>query len=156
MSHRSQQAYNKVEEMSNELLEFDRMKDEFLVKTSHELGTPLHGIMNLSQSLLEGAEGPLRKQQQESVILIHSVSRRLAGLVKELLFISKIKQGEMLIIPRPIDIRIIEEVLNEIAYVMPPIQSVQLVNAIPADLPLVYTDEQKLKQVFFNLIYNAN
>ncbi|MNI22683.1 Aerobic respiration control sensor protein ArcB [compost metagenome] len=155
MNHRSQQAYNKVEELSNELLEFDRMKDEFLVKTSHELGTPLHGIMNLSQSLLEGVEGPLKRKQQESVILIHSVSRRLAGLVKDLLFISKIKQGEVSFTSRPIEIRIIEEVLAEIAYVMPPAMPVQLINTIPENLPLVYTDEQKLKQVFFNLIYNA-
>ncbi|OAB42407.1 hypothetical protein PGLA_12085 [Paenibacillus glacialis] len=155
MSHRSQQAYNKVEELSKELLEFDRMKDDFLVKTSHELGTPLHGIINLSQSLLEGVEGPLKRKQQESVILIHSVSRRLAGLVKDLLFISKIKQGEVSFTSRPIEIRIIEEVLAEIAYVMPPTLPVQLINTIPENLPLVYTDEQKLKQVFFNLIYNA-
>ncbi len=155
LSHRSQQAYNKVEELSNELLEFDRMKDEFLVKTSHELGTPLHGIMNLSQSLLEGVEGPLKRKQQESVILIHSVSRRLAGLVKDLSFISKIKQGEVSYTSKPIEIRIVEEVLAEIAYVMPPAPPVQLINKIPANLPLVYTDEQKLKQVFFNLIYNA-
>ncbi|QTH40697.1 response regulator [Cohnella sp. LGH] len=155
LSHRSQQAYNKVEEMSNELLEFDRMKDEFLVKTSHELGTPLHGIMNLSQSLLEGVEGPLKRKQQESAILIHSVSRRLAGLVKDLSFISKIKRGEVSFTAKPIDIRMVEEVLAEIAYVMPPSPSVQIINKIPANLPLVYTDEQKLKQVFFNLIYNA-
>ncbi|MFC4598776.1 ATP-binding protein [Cohnella hongkongensis] len=155
LSHRSQQAYNKVEELSNELLEFDRMKDEFLVKTSHELGTPLHGIMNLSQSLLEGVEGPLKKRQQESAILIHSISRRLAGLVKDLSFISKIKRGEVSFTSKPIEIRIVEEVLAEIAYVMPPAPTVQLINKIPANLPLVYTDEQKLKQVFFNLIYNA-
>ncbi len=155
LSHRSQQAYNKVEEMSNELLEFDRMKDEFLVKTSHELGTPLHGIMNLSQSLLEGVEGPLKRNQQESAILIHSVSRRLAGLVKDLSFISKIKRGEISFTAKPIDIRMVEEVLAEIAYVMPPSPAVQIVNNIPANLPLIYADEQKLKQVFFNLIYNA-
>ncbi|MDT9725328.1 response regulator [Xylanibacillus composti] len=155
MSHRSQQAYNDIEKLSAELLEFDRIKDEFLVKTSHELGTPLHSIMNLSQSLLEGVEGPLKKKQQENVILIHSVSKRLASLVKDLLYISKIKQGEVLITSKPIEIRIIEEVLDEVAYLMPPAHPVQLINAIPENLPLVYTDGQKLKQVFFNLIYNA-
>ncbi|MBP1992975.1 ATP-binding protein [Paenibacillus eucommiae] len=155
LSHRSQQAYNKAEKLSNELLKFDRIKDEFLVKTSHELGTPLHGIMNLSQSLLEGVEGPLKRKQQENVILIHSASRRLAGLVKDLSFISKIKQGEVSFTSRPIEIRIVEEVLAEIAYVMPPAPPVQLINKIPENLPLVHTDEQKLKQVFFNLIYNA-
>src|SRR5690606_32743223 len=65
MSHRSQQAFNRVEELSDELLLYDRLKDEFLAKTSHELGTPLNGIINLSQSLMEGVEGPLKKQQQE-------------------------------------------------------------------------------------------
>ncbi|QMV41310.1 sensor histidine kinase [Cohnella cholangitidis] len=126
LSHRSQQAYNKVEEMSNELLEFDRMKDEFLVKTSHELGTPLHGIMNLSQSLLEGVEGPLKRKQQESAILIHSVSRRLAGLVKDLSFISKIKRGEVSFTAKPIDIRMVEEVLAEIAMSCPPLRLFKL------------------------------
>lgn len=87
--------------------------------------------------------------------MIHSVSRRLAGLVKDLLFISRIKQGEVPFTSRPIEIRIIEEVLAEIAYVIPPTLPVQLINMIPENLPLVYTDEQKLKQVLFNLIYNA-
>ncbi|WP_214626994.1 ATP-binding protein [Paenibacillus agaridevorans] len=155
MSHRSQQAFKRVEELSSELLVFDRMKDEFLVKTSHELGTPLHGIINLSRSLMEGVEGPLKKQQQESVILINSVGRRLAGLVEDLSFVSRIKQGEVSIVSRPIQIRIVEEVLDEIAYVMQPAQQVQIVNKIPNDMPLVYMEEQKLKQIFFNLIYNA-
>lgn len=155
MSHRSQQAFHRVEELSEELLVYDRLKDEFLAKTSHELGTPLHGIINLSQSLMEGMEGPLKKQQQESIILINTVGKRLASLVKDFLFVSKIKQGETQIAPKPINIHLVEEVLAEIVYIMPPIQPVQLINDIPSDLPLVYVDEQKLKQVFFNLTYNA-
>lgn len=155
MSHRSQQAFNRVEELSSELLVFDRLKDEFLVKTSHELGTPLHGIINLSRSLMEGVEGPLKKRQQESVILINSVGRRLAGLVEDLSFISRIKQGEVSIVSRPIQIRVVEEVLSEIAYVMQSAQQVQIINKIPNPMPLIYMEEQKLKQIFFNLIYNA-
>lgn len=155
MSYRSQQAFHRVEELSEELLVYDRLKDEFLAKTSHELGTPLHGIINLSQSLMEGVEGPLKKQQQESIILINTVGKRLASLVKDLLFVSKIKQGETQMAPKPINIHLVEEVLAEMSYIIPPTQSVQLINDIPSELPLVYVDEQKLKQVFFNLLYNA-
>lgn len=155
MSHRSQQAFYKVEELSEELLVYDKLKDEFLAKTSHELSTPLHGIINLSQSLMEGVEGPLKKQQQESVILIHSVGKRLANVVKDLLFVSKIKEGKISIAPRPLHIRIVEEVLAEMEYLMPPTRLVKLINEIPKNLPLVYVDEQKLKQIIFNLLYNA-
>lgn len=155
MSRRSQQAFTRIEELSSELLVFDRMKDEFLVKTSHELGTPLHSIINLSRSLLEGVEGPLKKQQQESIILIHSVGRRLAGLVEDLSFVSRIKQGEISIVSRPIHIGVVQDVIDEIAYVVPPAHQVQIINKIPDQLPLIYMEEQKLKQVFFNLIYNA-
>lgn len=155
MNYRSQKAFHKVEELSEELLVYDKLKDEFLAKTSHELRTPLHVILNLSQSLMEGVEGPLKKQQQESVILIHKVGRRLANLVNDLLFISKIKKGEISIISRPINIYIVEDILAELTYLISAEHPVEIVNNIPKDLPLVYTDEQRLKQVFFNLIHNA-
>jgi len=155
MSYRSQQAFKRVEELSDELLLYDRLKDEFLAKTSHELATPLHGIINLSQSLIEGIEGPLRKEQQESVILINTVGRRLASLVEELLFVSQIKKEELILVSTPIHIRIVEDVINEIIHIMPRGQNVQLINNITSDLPLIYMDEQKLKQVFLNLLYNA-
>jgi len=155
MSHRYQVAFKRVEGLSEELLLYDRLKDEFLVKTSHELSTPLHGIINLSKSLMEGIEGPLRRQQQENVILIHNVGKRLASIVEDLLFVSNIKDGDMRTVARPVNINIVEEVLAEMSFLVSPMQQVSLVNNASNNLPLIYIDEQKLKQVFFNLIYNA-
>lgn len=155
MGHRYQAAFNRVEGLSEELLLYDRLKDEFLVKTSHELSTPLHGIINLSKSLMEGIEGPLKRQQQENVILIHNVGKRLASLVEDLLFVSNIKKGEVRIAARPVNINIVEEVLAEMNYLISPVQQLTLINNVARDLPLIFIDEQKLKQVFFNLIYNA-
>ena len=155
MSHRYQTAFKRVEGLSEELLLYDRLKDEFLVKTSHELSTPLHGIINLSKSLMEGIEGPLKRQQQESVILIHNVGKRLASLVEDLLFVSNIKKGEIRTTAHPVNIYVVEEVLAEMNYLITPVQQVTLINNVATDLPLIYIDEQKLKQVFFNLVYNA-
>lgn len=155
MGHRYQAAFNRVERLSEELLLYDRLKDEFLVKTSHELSTPLHGIINLSKSLMEGIEGPLKRQQQESVILIYNVGKRLASLVEDLLFVSNIKKGEVRTTAHPVNINVVEEVLAEMNYLISPVQQVTLINNVARDLPLIYIDEQKLKQVFFNLIYNA-
>jgi len=155
MSHRYQAAFKRVEGLSEELLLYDRLKDEFLVKTSHELSTRLHGIINLSKSLMEGIEGPLKRQHQESVILIHNVGKRLASLVEDLLFVSNIKKGEIRTAARSLNINVVEEVLAEMNYLISPVQQVKLINNVATDLPFIYIDEQKLKQVFFNLIYNA-
>ncbi|WP_144512799.1 ATP-binding protein [Bacillus sp. FJAT-22090] len=155
MGHRYQAAFNRVEGLSEELLLYDRLKDEFLVKTSHELSTPLHGIINLSKLLMEGIDGPLKRKQQENIILIHNVGKRLASLVEDLLFVSTIKKGETRLAARPVNISIVEEVLAEMNYLISPMQQLKLVNNMPKNLPPIYMDEQKLKQVFFNLIYNA-
>ncbi|WP_313892645.1 ATP-binding protein [Psychrobacillus sp.] len=155
MNHRSQVAFYKVEELSKELLVYDQLKDEFLAKTSHELSTPLHGILNLSKSLMEGVEGPLKRQQQESVILIHNIGRRLANLVEDLLFSSNIKNREISAFARPINMDVIEDVLAEMVYLIPATKSLKLINKVPTNLPLLFVDEHRLKQVLFNLIYNA-
>lgn len=155
MSYRSTKAFQKVEELSEELIVYDRLKDEFLAKTSHELSTPLHVILNLSQSLMEGTLGPLKKEQQESVVLMNTVGKRLANLVKDLLYVSKIKKGEVPIVPQVMNIAIMEDVIAEMTYLIPETKQVKLVSQLSSDLPFIYADEQKLKQVLFNLIHNA-
>lgn len=155
ISHRFQKSLIKVEQLSADLLLHDKLKDDFLAKTSHELSTPLHGIINLSQTLIEGVEGPLRKSQQESLLLIHTVGKRLAKIVEDLLFVSNIKEGKMRLTPEATSVDLVEEVLVEMSYLLLSTKQVQLVNNVPKDLPSIYVDEQKLRQVLFNLIYNA-
>lgn len=155
ISFRSQAAFKRVDHLSKELLYFDELKDEFLAKTSHELRTPLHGILSLSKSLMEGAEGPLKKKQQESVLLIHTVGKRLARLVEDLLYAGNIKRGEVRLLPTPVNVHIVENIMEEMNYLLPDPYVVKLVNKIPQDLPLIFVDENRLNQIFFNLIYNA-
>lgn len=155
ITYRFQKSFEKVEQLSSELLLHDKLKDDFLAKTSHELSTPLHGIINLSQTLIEGVEGPLRKTQQESLLLIHTVGKRLAKIVEDLLFVSNIKEGKIRLTPEVTSIDIVEELLVEMSYLLSSSKQVKLVNNVPKDLPYIYVDEQKLRQVLFNLIYNA-
>src|SRR5690606_9509430 len=116
-------------------------KDDFLAKTSHELSTPLHGIINLSQTLIEGVEGPLRKTQQESLLLIHTVGKRLAKIVEDLLFVSNIIEGKIRLTPEVTSIDIVEELLVEMSYLLSSSKQVKLVNNVPKDLPYIYVDE---------------
>jgi signal transduction histidine kinase len=102
----------KIEALSDELLKHNEMKDEFLLKTSHELRTPLNGILNLAKSLMEGAQGPLKRPQQEQVILIHNVTQRLGYLVEDLLFSSNQMTGEVKVSPVEVSVAVINEVVE--------------------------------------------
>src|SRR5699024_4257898 len=155
MGDRSQRTYEYANQLSEELLIQDRLKDEFLTKTSLQLGAPLQSISQVSQSLMEGKSSPLRMNQHENVMLIHNISSRLINIVSDLLDASKIKQGEMNIQPTPTRITVIKSVLEEMNVLIPSYKRLKIMNKIPDDLPPIYVDEQRLKQIVFNLIHNA-
>ncbi|MFT4415005.1 ATP-binding protein [Fredinandcohnia humi] len=155
ISYRSQKAFKKVDELTKELLHLDSLKDEFLIKTSHELRTPLHVILNLSKSILEGLAGPVRKEQQESLLLIHNVGRRLAKMVENLLDAGNIKRGEIHNSPSPTSLQVVGDIMAEMIYLLPNPQSVKLINRTNPSLPKMFVDENGFKQILFNLIYNS-
>ncbi|MFY0517862.1 ATP-binding protein [Lysinibacillus sp. UGB7] len=155
LSFRANTSFKKVQALSEELLMHNQMKDEFLLKTSHELRTPLNGILNISKSLMEGVQGPLKRGQQENVILIHNVAQRLGYLVEDLLISSNHMTGEVRVIPRVVPISVINEVIEEIRSLMSSDTSIRLMSVVDSNLPHMYTDELRLKQVLYNLLYNA-
>lgn len=155
LNYRTNNAFMKIQALSEELMLHNQMKDEFLLKTSHELRTPLNGIVNLSKSLMEGAQGPLKRVQQEQVILIHNITQRLGHLVEDLLFSSTHMTGEIWVAPRAVPITIINEVVAEIQNIMPKNSYVRLIAEIDRALPHMLTDELRFKQVLYNLLHNA-
>lgn len=156
LNYRSNTSFMKVQALSEELRMHNQMKDEFLMKTSNELRTPLNGILNLSKSLMEGVQGPLKRVQQEQVILIHNVTQRLGHLVDDLLFSSHHMIGEVRVFPRVVPITVINEVMAEISSVVSrKSHHVQLITEVDTALPAMLTDELRFKQVLYNLIHNA-
>ncbi|ULL18316.1 response regulator [Paenibacillus sp. H1-7] len=155
MSNRMQQAFYKNEKLSQQLLEYDRQKDEFLAKTSHELRTPLHGLINLSQSILDDRGRGLQSEYKENVRLMNLISRRLAGLVHDILDMSLIKHGQLRIHQTAVDLRMTVRFVLDTLSITPMNKQVQMVNELAADLPLVHADENRLKQILHNLIENG-
>lgn len=155
LNFRSNVAFKKVQALSEELLAHNQMKDEFLLKTSHELRTPLNGILNLSKSLMEGVQGPLKRTQQEQVILIHNVTQSLGHLVEDLLLSSNHMAGEVRVSPRIVPINVIDEVIVEIHSLLKKDLDVRLINKVDSTLPALYTDELRFKQVLYILLHNA-
>ena len=133
----------------------DRIKDEFLANTSHELKTPLNGIIGLAESIFEGALGPVSDPVKKSLEMIAGSGRRLAYLVNDILDYSKIKNQGLRLNPGRVDLRQALEAALELSQPLLAGRKITLENRVARDLPPVLADENRLMQILHNLIGNA-
>ncbi|MFC4809854.1 ATP-binding protein [Paenibacillus sp. GCM10023250] len=147
-------AFTEVERMSSRLLAMDKTKDEFLAQTSHELRTPLHGMIGLSESLIDGVAGKLPEQAVHNLQLVVSSGRRLAALVGDVLDYSQLKHKDLQLIRTDIDLRSAVDVVLQLSEPLLGGRRVRLANDVPARLN-VSADENRLQQILHNLIGNA-
>ncbi|WP_164821688.1 hybrid sensor histidine kinase/response regulator [Paenibacillus koleovorans] len=154
LSKRFTDSFRTVENLSERLLAADRMKDEFLAQTSHEMRTPLHGVINIAQSLMEGAAGSLNPQQSSNMSLIVSTGKRLSHLLNDILDMAKLKNNEVRLMPKPVELRPVVQAVLEVMLLTAGSKPIRLRNEVPECLG-VRADEDRLMQVLYNLIGNA-
>lgn len=154
LAYRYSVAYLKMEAMSEKLIDIDKLKDEFLAKTSHEIKTPLHGIINISEALLEEKPYNSRAEQNKNINLIKNMALGLSNLVNDLIDITRIKNNELKLELTSVDIRVCTQVVLEIFNFIIKGKNIKFVNKLPADI-LVVADENRIRQVLYNLISNA-
>ncbi|MEK3883323.1 ATP-binding protein [Paenibacillus sp. PL2-23] len=155
LARRFTNAYRTIGEMSNELIAMNQLKDEFLANTSHELKTPLHGILNLSQALSEGKFGPIGSAQSEQLDVVVSVARRMNNLINDILDLSLLKNNGIRLQLGRVDVQAAvsaqEEVFRHYIGQKPVTLRLEWPNALPPAL----ADENRLLQIVYNLIGNA-
>ncbi len=138
-------------------VEVDRLKSEFVATVSHELRTPMTAIKGYVDILLMGAAGPLTDQQQKFLETVKSNTERLNLLVGDLLDISRIEAGRISLALEAVDLAaLLQEVVAEQARVAKEEgRSMTFSAEIPADLPPVYGDRERVRQIAENLVENA-
>jgi signal transduction histidine kinase len=148
-------SFSTVELLSERLLSLDKLKDEFLADTSHELRAPLHGIIGIAETMAEGVAGSLNRQQVANLALIVSSSKRLFSLVNDLQDFSRLKHRDLVLQKKPVNIRQAIEVV--LALYQPLIKGKKLILLceIENDLPPADGDENRIQQILHNLIGNA-
>jgi signal transduction histidine kinase/ligand-binding sensor domain-containing protein len=137
------------------LKEVQNLKDEFLANTSHELRTPLNGIIGLAESLIDGARGPLPSGANNDLSMVVSSGMRLSNLVNDILDFSKLKNHNLTLHTKSVDLYSMVEVVLALSRPLLANKSLELINAVPKDLPGAEADENRLQQVLHNLIGNA-
>jgi two-component system sensor histidine kinase ChiS len=150
------QAYAiELETKNAALQELDQLKDEFLANTSHELKTPLNGIIGIAESLIDGATGKLSQPTVFNLSLIVSSGRRLTQLINDLLDFSQLKHKHIELKIKTVGVREITDVVLMLSQTLIGTKNLKLINKIDANTPLVDADENRLQQILYNLVGNA-
>lgn len=130
----------------------NRTKTEFFAKVSHEIRTPLNAIIGMTELLVQTPLSPVQKEMADSV---DSAGRILLNTINDILDISKIEAGKLVLSCVPMDVR---EVVRSTANLMKARaleKKVDLKTVIPEALPKVMGDSARLGQVLLNLVSNA-
>ncbi|MCB9351457.1 MAG: response regulator [Lewinellaceae bacterium] len=142
----------KERQLNERLRQVDRLKDQFLANTSHELRTPLHGIIGLAESLEERETDP---DKLEDIQMIASSGKRLSSLVNDILDFSRLKNHEIELQTKPVDMHALVDVIFRIHTPLARGKQLKLDNKVPLRGSIVRGDENRLMQVMHNLVGNS-
>ena len=142
-------------QVNEQLKEMDRQKDSFLANTSHELKTPLNGIIGLAETMLDGSAGPVDERMKRELAMIVSGGKRLSSLVNDILDFSRLKNRRLILHLRPLDLHRLVDVVLTLSRPLVRGKQIILKNATPTDMLPVHADENRLQQILHNLIGNS-
>jgi signal transduction histidine kinase len=142
--------------VANERLqELDRLKSDFVSNVSHELRTPLTAIKGAVDLVLREVAGPLTEKQTHYLTRVRSNTQHLAGLINDLLDLSKIESGKIEVKTSHVSLG---GLVHEVVETLRPVAAekvIALEAAITEPSILVWADRDKINQVLMNLIGNA-
>jgi signal transduction histidine kinase len=133
----------------------NRAKSEFLATMSHELRTPLNAVIGFSELMATQAFGPLAQQYCDYARDINASGTHLLAIINDILDLSKAEAGKLELAEDDIDVGRALEATLRIVKPRAAAAGIALETAIPAELPALWGDERKFRQIFINLLSNA-
>jgi len=148
-------AYERERLAMEQLEAAEAFKARFLANMSRELREPLNAVIGFSRLLIKGLDGPLNSRQQEDLDQIHADSQRLLYLINDILAISQIQAGLMELRLQPVELAGLVAGMMPTASALVNGKDIAVRQEIPVDLPLLYGDPARLRQVLVHLLTNA-
>jgi signal transduction histidine kinase/putative effector of murein hydrolase LrgA (UPF0299 family) len=132
-----------------------RIKSNFMAKISHDLRSPLNGIIGFSELMYHEKVGPISKEHKEYLGDILSSSRQLLLLINDVLDIAKVESGKMDFFPESIDLDKILSETKDIFHTMITTKHIQFETDLDPTLKHIKIDQTRFKQVIYNYVSNA-
>jgi signal transduction histidine kinase len=133
----------------------DRLKSEFVANVSYQLRTPLNTIMGFSEILTNQYFGTLNERQLEYTNTIMDASKKLLLLINDVLDLATIEAGRMALNRRTINVADLLNAAKQMTAEWARQQSLEILVDCPTGIGTFDVDEQRMKQVLFNLISNS-
>ncbi len=144
-----------LERANRELRELDRLKSAFLANMSHELRTPMNSIIGYTELLIDGVDGEVNDEQLKSLRKVENNARHLLQLINDILDMSKIEAGKIELDIRELNARQLIEAVSATFEPAVAKKGLSLSLQFEDDLPPIFADEDKVRQILINLLSNA-
>ncbi len=148
-------AFNQQRLYLDKILKASHFQTEFMARISHELRTPLNAIIGFTDLLLEGVYGQLNAEQLEFVKDIEESSKDLLDMISNILDISKIESGQVIL---KIEKTEIYDIIQQVISALNPLYNEKDLKFKLKGLnknQVIIIDRIKFKQIIFNLLSNA-
>jgi HAMP domain-containing protein/signal transduction histidine kinase/CheY-like chemotaxis protein len=151
-----EQARQALEEKAKQLALTSKYKSEFLANMSHELRTPLNSLLILSDQLSKNTDSNLTPRQVEFSRTIHSSGNDLLNLINDILDLSKIESGTVVVDIVELTIRDLHEYVERTFRHVAENKKLDFDITLSPSLPrAIHTDAKRLQQIIKNLLSNA-
>ncbi len=149
------EAHQEIEEKNIKLKEADRLKSQFLANMSHELRTPMNAIIGFSALMEEKIYGDISEKQGDALNKIGKNAKALLQLINDILDLSRIEAGKIMLSPSKFELKLL---IDEIIVTLEPLvqgKNFVVEKSVDDNVPELFTDRNRLKQVLVNLITNS-
>ena len=148
-------AEEQLQQTNQELARATRLKDEFLANMSHELRTPLNAILGMTEGLQEQVFGTISDRQRKALQTIESSGTHLLELINDILDVSKIVSGQITLDYAPTSITHLCQSSLTFIKQQAHQKRIQIHPKLQQNLPDLFVDERRIRQVLINLLNNA-
>ncbi|MBI4035974.1 GAF domain-containing sensor histidine kinase [Candidatus Daviesbacteria bacterium] len=146
----TQQVYG----MNAKLHQLDKLKDDFVSVTSHELRTPMTAIRSYVWMALHKSDIPLSQKLERYLYRTLVSTERLINLVNDMLNVSRIESGSIEVTPKPFDITaLVKDVMEEVK--MKAGEKNVHLEVTQKAVPQIFADADKVHEILLNLIGNS-
>jgi signal transduction histidine kinase len=146
--------FSQIKQKTTELEKANKGKNEFLGIVSHELRTPLNVIRGYTELIKDGSLGEINAEQENALLKINSQSMDLLSMINSVLQVTTIEAEAVTVQSHEFNVC---EFLNNLRFNYDGLVGKELTIRwdYPSELPVMRTDDEKLKAILQNLINNA-